>query len=242
VKALVTAVHGNGAQWGWPGEPVFRYRGEDGSWAWVPQSPRYRHSVGDMIDVDGGWEWLDDDEEREAKIAKHERMTSRARREALLRAEAKQRPTIKTPVHATKKSARQLEREIAAALLEQAASGDVHAREVLNDLIEQRGGPKRADFSGNIKRMFREIYGVKVRMRTNPTKNPFIEAWIRESDLSPPFPPEVRNTALDVVYGEAFARNRDNPSAGNVRPLSIALHKPQWVELFRRLGHRLEEI
>jgi hypothetical protein len=140
-----------------------------------------------------------------------------------------------------KKSARQLDREIAAALQGQAASGDVHAREVLSDLIEQRGGPKRADFSGNIKRMLRELYGVKVRMRTNATKNPFIDAWTREGE-SPPFPPEVRNTALDVVYGEAFERNRGNPSAGNVRPFSIALHKPEWVELFRRLGHRLEEL
>lgn len=142
--------------------------------------------------------------------------------------------------HATKKSARQLEREIAAALQEQVASGDVHAREVLSDLIEQRGGPKRADFSGNIKRLFRDIYGIKVRMQTNATKNPFITAWHRESNN--PFPPKMRNAALDMEYGEAFERNRDNPEAGNVRPLSIALKKPEWVELFRRLGHRLEEI
>ena len=150
--------------------------------------------------------------------------------------------TMKTSRHhAAKKSARQLEREIAAVLQGQSAAGDEHARGVLNDLIEQRGGPKRADFSGNIKRMLRELYGVKVRIRTNPTKNPFIDAWTREGE-SPPFPPEVRNTALDVIYGEGFERHRANPSAGNVRPFSIALHKPQWVELFRRLGHRLEEI
>ena len=145
-----------------------------------------------------------------------------------------------------KTSARQLDREIAAALQEQVASGDTHAREVLNDLIEQRGGPKRADFSGNIKRMLRELYGVKVRMRTNATKNPFIDAWMRDADVlggrASPFPPEVLNAALDVVYGEAFERNRDNPAAGNVRRFSLALKKPQWVELFRRLGHRLEEI
>lgn len=140
-----------------------------------------------------------------------------------------------------RKTARQLEREIAAALQEQAASGDAHARVVLSDLIEQRGGPKRADFSGNIKRMLRELYGVKVRMQTNATKNPFITAWMRDGE-SPPFPPDVRNAALDMEYGEAFERNRDNPNAGNVRPLSIALKKPEWVELFRRLGHRLEEI
>jgi len=89
--------------------------------------------------------------------------------------------------------------------------------------------------------MLRDLYGVKVRMRTNATKNPFITAWMREGE-SPPFPPEVRNTALDVVYGEAFQRTRDNPRAGNVEPFSIALQKPGWVELFRRLGHRLEEI
>ena len=137
-----------------------------------------------------------------------------------------------------KKSPAQLDREIAAALQEQVASGDAYAHEVLNDLIEQRGGLKRADFSGNIKRMLRELYGVKVRMRTNATKNPFIMAW----DADNPFPPEVRNAALDMVYGEAFDRNRDNPSAGNINPRSIALRKPEWVELFRRLGHRLVEI
>lgn len=141
-----------------------------------------------------------------------------------------------------KKSGPQLEREIAAALQEQDASGDPHAREVLKDLIEQRGGPKRADLSGNIKRMLRKLYGVKVKMKTNPTKNPFIDAWMREGDVPSPFPADLRNTALDVVYGEAFARNRENPNAGNVRSFSIALHKPEWVELFRRLGHRLEEI
>ncbi len=140
-----------------------------------------------------------------------------------------------------KKSARQLERDTAAALQAQVASGDEHARSVLNDLIEQRGGPKRADFSSNLKRMLRDLYGVKARIRTNATKNPFITAWTREAE-SPPFPASVRNTALDMVYGESFERNRDNPRAGNVEPFSIALKKPKWVDLFRRLGHRLEEI
>lgn len=141
-----------------------------------------------------------------------------------------------------KKSARQLERVTAAALQEQIAAGDDHAREVLGDLIEQRGGLKRADFSGNLKRLLREKYGVKARIRTNATKNPFIDAWMREPE--PPFPPELRNAAIDMVYGEgrAFVRDHNNPSAGNIRPYSIALKKPQWVELFRRLGHRLEEI
>lgn len=149
-----------------------------------------------------------------------------------------------------KKSARQLEREIAASLIKQADGGDAYARTVLGDLIEKRGGPKRADFSGNIKRLLRELYGLKVKIRTNATKNPFIEAWIQDPEwdghaarkLGAHFSPDLRNTALDVVYGESFARDRANPSAGNVRPHSIALKKPEWVELFRRLGHRLEDI
>lgn len=144
--------------------------------------------------------------------------------------------------HAAKKSQAQREREVAAGLLEQANAGDDHAREVLGDLIEQRGGLKRADFSGNLKRMLRELYGLKVRMRTNATKNPFITAWMREPEG--PFPADMRNKALDVVYGEGrwFVRDRDNPSSGNVEARSIALKKPEWVELFRRLGHRLEDI
>ena len=108
MKALVTAIHADGRQWGWPGEPVYRYRGEDGSWAWVPQPPKKRYAVGDVIDADGGWEWLDEDAQA-AKIAEHDRMSNRERREALLRAEAK-------AGHSTRKRSAQVKREVDAIL------------------------------------------------------------------------------------------------------------------------------
>ena len=61
MKAIVTAVSRDGAKKGWPGASVFRYRGEDGSWAWVPQpSSKQHHDVGDIIDVEGGWDWEGD--------------------------------------------------------------------------------------------------------------------------------------------------------------------------------------
>ena len=148
---------------------------------------------------------------------------------------------------ARKKTANQLEREIAVALQQQAAT-DPHARSVLDDLVERRGGPQRADFSGAIKRALRTLYGVKVRMRTNATKNPFIVAWIPgqfDVNVKPPplpFPADLRNLALDVDYGEGFERNRLEPSAGNVSAYSIALHKDGWKALFQRLGHQLDAI
>lgn len=95
MKAIVTAVHADGAQWGWPGEPVYRYLGEDGSWAWVPQLPAKRRTVGDVFDVDDGWEWLEDDE-RAAALAKHKGMTGRERK-ARLRTAATRTDIPKTP-------------------------------------------------------------------------------------------------------------------------------------------------
>lgn len=47
MKAVVTAVHHDGAQWGWPGERVIRYQDDEGCWAWVPGT----ESVGDVIEV-----------------------------------------------------------------------------------------------------------------------------------------------------------------------------------------------
>jgi len=45
----VTATHPDGAQWGWPNEPVFRYEGRYG-WAWCPCSA-LNEQVGDIIDM-----------------------------------------------------------------------------------------------------------------------------------------------------------------------------------------------
>jgi hypothetical protein len=108
--------------------------------------------------------------------------------------------------------------------------------------IGEESTPTRAALSNKIKQALRDLYGLKVKMRTNQTKSPFINAWIPfEGDRPSPsrFPADLRNAALDVVYGEEFARNRSEPGAGNVEGHSIALKAPQWIETFRRLGHTL---
>jgi hypothetical protein len=112
MKAIVTAVQGDGTKWGWPGEPVLRYRGEDGSWAWVPELPGERHSVGDVVDADGGWEWLPE-RERDARLAAVERQSAVQRRVALVR---KAQELDKLDLRGDKKTAAQLDREIAQAL------------------------------------------------------------------------------------------------------------------------------
>lgn len=113
MKSIVTAVHHDGAKWGWPGEPVMRLRGEDGSWAWVPELPGERHAIGDIIDdPDTGWEWLPD-REREAKLAAIGRKSAADRERALVR-QAEQLDKLDLPRE--KKTPAQLDREIAQAL------------------------------------------------------------------------------------------------------------------------------
>lgn len=131
-----------------------------------------------------------------------------------------------------KKTTAQLDAEIAEALSRPPGSAS-----------DAASAPTRAEFSGRIKRALRDLYGLKVKMRTIPTKrDPFIEAWIPWEGNSPPlvrFPADLRNAALDVVYGEAFERHRPDPEAGNARPFSISLKGSAWAEAFRRLGHKL---
>lgn len=117
MKSIVTAIHDDGTKWGWPGKAVCRYRGEDGSWAWIPQ-PRPRLAVGDIFDEDGGWEWLSDDE-REVKLTALERKSAAERKADLIQQAHKLDKLDKLSTqHARKKktpSAR-LESEIAESL------------------------------------------------------------------------------------------------------------------------------
>ena len=112
MKAIVTAVLSDGANKGYPGQPVFRFRGEDGTWAWTLQLPTERLAVGDIVDVDGGWEWLDDNEQ-EAKLAAVARKTPAQRKVALVRQAEK---LDKLELRHDPKTAAQLDREINEAL------------------------------------------------------------------------------------------------------------------------------
>lgn len=108
MKAIVTAVHEDGTKWGWPGDAVFRYRAEDGSWAWIPQLPT-RHAVGDIFEIPDGWEWLDD-ADRTAKIAAVKKRGSKERK-VLLAQMAEREDRLSKP-----KASAQLAREIAEVL------------------------------------------------------------------------------------------------------------------------------
>lgn len=108
MKAIVTAVADDGAKWGWPGEPVFRFRGEDGSWAWIPQPKGVLYFVGDVFDEEGGYEWLPANEQKQ-KIAALERKTDAQRRIDLVRRAERD---DKLDLSGNKKTAAQLDREI----------------------------------------------------------------------------------------------------------------------------------
>lgn len=112
MKGIVTAVHQDGAKWGWPRTAVFRYRGEDGSWAWVPQNTGESLDVGDVVDVGDGWEWLPE-AERAVKLAELAQKSTAQRKLALVREAQKQ---DRLELRHAKKTAAQLDREIAEAL------------------------------------------------------------------------------------------------------------------------------
>lgn len=69
--------------------------------------------------------------------------------------------------------------------------------------------------------------------------NPSVEqssednGWIRFSMDAQEFPAELRNKALDIIYGKSFARDTVNPQAGNVQPHVLTLTVPQWVLMLK---------
>lgn len=112
MKAIVTATFPDGTKWGWPGQPVIRLRNEDGSWGWVPELPGEHHEVGDIVEADGGWEWLSTREQK-VKLADIARKTAAERRLALVR---QAQALDKIELRADKKTATQLDRDIAEVL------------------------------------------------------------------------------------------------------------------------------
>ena len=110
MRSIVTAVYDDGAKWGWPGETVYRYRGEDGTWAWVPQPPGRLHDVGDIIDEgdESGWEWLSA-RERKSKLAELSKKSAQQRKIDLIRIAEKH---DKLDLRERKKTGAELQREI----------------------------------------------------------------------------------------------------------------------------------
>jgi hypothetical protein len=53
------------------------------------------------------------------------------------------------------------------------------------------------------------------------------------------FSPDLRNAALDAIYGPKFARNRESPSAGNVSSGSITMNVDKWKLALDALGVRI---
>lgn len=72
MKAIITAVEGS----------TLRYYAEDGTSAWMRQR-RDRLAVGDIVEAQDGWGWLDPADDREQVLALYARKTVHEREEAL---------------------------------------------------------------------------------------------------------------------------------------------------------------
>jgi hypothetical protein len=53
------------------------------------------------------------------------------------------------------------------------------------------------------------------------------------------FSPELRNAALDAIYGPSFDRFRANPSAGNVHRNRMVMRATEWKVALDTLGVRV---
>lgn len=101
----------------------------------------------------------------------------------------------------------------------------------LSNLFEAPISDKQKDVKKTIRDYFR---GTKIRIKSAPGKGEWIEVRLvnwQEEKLSA----DLRNAALDVIYGKAFSRNREDPNAGNVRANMIAMTADQWDKTFVEL-------
>lgn len=73
MKAIITAVDGS----------ALRYYAEDGTSGWVRQRPRDRLAVGDIVEAQDGWGWLDPADDRGQVLELYARKTAHEREEAL---------------------------------------------------------------------------------------------------------------------------------------------------------------
>ncbi len=102
---------------------------------------------------------------------------------------------------------------------------------------------KPADVARRLKAILKTDHP-KIRVRAGAGRAGYIEAYLpmegdfRTGDVCEVdmFSAALRNAALDAVYGKGFARNQNDPSAGNVRRNSIALRREQWKAALASIG------
>lgn len=72
-------------------------------------------------------------------------------------------------------------------------------------------------------------------MNLNPTieKSAEDNGWVRFNMDAQEFPVEIRNKALDIIYGKSSPRDAANPQLGNVQPHSLVMTLAQWVLLLK---------
>lgn len=92
----------------------------------------------------------------------------------------------------------------------------------------------RDNFSQIIKDWIRIKLGIKLRVRSTQTKNPYYDAWIPSDKRDNPHGPitysqlfttEFGNHCLRIIYGQ---ETPIKAWAGNVAQHSISMHKAQW--------------
>jgi len=86
--------------------------------------------------------------------------------------------------------------------------------------------------SSTVKKYIRETFGLKVRVSTTPTKNPWITVWIPMALRAPTtaFPEAFRQRCLRIIYpNDPILHNQT--SAGNVTDYSIAMTAREWTKL-----------
>jgi hypothetical protein len=119
---------------------------------------------------------------------------------------------------------------------EAARQAEIVRREIERDeKLLSEAGPlpeKTVDVAKRLKAILKKDHP-SVRVRAGTGRAGYVEAWIPSGEA---FSADLRNAALDAVYGPEFARNRENPAAGNVSSRRIALQRDQWKKALLSLG------
>lgn len=103
--------------------------------------------------------------------------------------------------------------------------------------------------SKQIKDFLAKQFGIKARVRTGVSKNPFICAWQPDEQgddrkighqlvyTQPPFPLEFRQKCLGAIYGanDSLAKST-NDSVGNVSIRMISMHAKEWEQVMALYG------
>lgn len=117
----------------------------------------------------------------------------------------------------------------------------IHHEDIERDrtLLAQAGPlPEAAgDVAKRVKAALRKDYPA-VKVSSSSGRAAFVEAHLpwQGSEM---FSPALRNAALDATYGPDFARDRQNPNAGNIGSRRIVLRAEGWKVALGALGVRI---